>query len=93
MGEDSYPIAKLQAIDEIDDPREENKFKFGRNRDHIMHPFQCDFYHFRNIQKRNPWAESSKNVQLLVAIRRANLDAFWGQSEGTVAGINPLLTR
>lgn len=92
-GEDSYPIAKLEVTDEIDDPKEENKFRFGRNGDHLMCPFQCDLCHFRNIQKRNPVAESSKDVQLLVAIRRANLDAFWGRSEGTVAGNKSLVSQ
>ena len=49
-----------------------------------MCPFQCDLCHFRNIQLRDPHPDSKLDMNLLVAIRRANLDAFWGRSKSTV---------
>ena len=83
---DSYPIAALQDSEELDDPKEQNKFKSARAGDHLMCPFQCDLCHFRNIHKRDPVRGIGKDARLLMAIRRANLDSFWARSEHTVAG-------
>jgi hypothetical protein len=55
---DSNPFPVLQTTDldesflgaevlEDDDP---NRFKCGREGDHLMCPFQCDLCHFHNIQ-------------------------------------------
>ena len=79
-------MAKLEDEEELDDPREKHKFTCGRNSDHLMCPSQCDLCQFRNVSKRDPEIEWPKDRKLLVAIRRANLDAFWGRSAGTVAG-------
>ena len=83
--EDRFPIAVLKDEDGLDDPREMAKFRFARNGDHILTPFQCDLCQFRNIQQRNPRFDDVPDKALLVAIRRANLDAFWGRSSNTVA--------
>ena len=83
---DSYPIAALQDSEELDDPKEQNKFKSARAGDHLMCPFQCDLCHFRNIHKRDPVRGIGKDARLLMAIRRANLDSFWARSEHTVTG-------
>ena len=81
---DIFPIAKLLEVEGIDDPSELDKFKHARNGDNFLCPFQCDLCHFRNIQLRNPIADSRKDKNLLIGIRRANLDAFWGRSSSTV---------
>ena len=81
---DVFPIAKLPEVEGIDDPGELEKFKHARNGDNFLCPFQCDLCHFRNIQLRNPIVDSRKDKNLLVGIRRANLDAFWGRSSSTV---------
>jgi hypothetical protein len=81
---DNFPIAKLRDVDGLGDPKEDTKFKYARNGDNLICPFQCDLCHFRNIQQRNPKSESELDKNLLIAIRRANLDAFWGRSDGTV---------
>ena len=81
---DNFPIAKLDTVEGIDDPGEALKFKHARNGDNFLCPFQCDLCHFRNIQCRNPVAGSRQDMNLLVGIRRANLDAFWGRSSSTV---------
>ena len=47
----------------------------------LMH-FQCDKCPFRKIQGRDPNALSEKYIRLLVAIRRANVDAFWSREPG-----------
>ena len=84
--EDSFPIAELKDDENLDDPREKEKFRFGRNGDHLSCPFQCDICHFRNIQGRDPVLGSIPDRRLLVGIRRANIDAFWGRSAQTISG-------
>ena len=81
---DNFPIAKLNEVEGINDPGEADKFKHARNGDNFLCPFQCDLCHFRNIQFRNPRAESRQDKNLLIGIRRANIDAFWGRSSSTV---------
>jgi hypothetical protein len=61
-----------------------DKFRVGRTGDCLMCPFQCDRCHFGNIMKRDP-TPAEEGGTLLVAIRRANLDAFWSREPGTVA--------
>ena len=84
---------KLEEIEGIIDPGEDNKFNEGRNGDHLMCPFQCDLCHFRNIQKRDPIATSRQDKNMLIAIRRANLDGFWGRSTSTVKNNKSNLKR
>ena len=83
--EDRYPIAVLKDEEGLDDPNEVNKFKFARNGDHLLAPFQCDLCQFRNIKHRDPRVNDVPDKKLLVAIRRANLDVFWGRSGNTVS--------
>ena len=59
-------------------------YTHGRNGDHMVTPFQCDLCHFRNLFYRDPRLSSSNDKNALVAIRRANIDAFWSRSPGTV---------
>ena len=67
---DNYPVAKLKdADDDMDDPKEANKYRYARNGDNYLCPFQCDVCHFRNIQLRNPQAGSVQDMNMLVAIR------------------------
>lgn len=60
------------------------KFKFARDGDNFMCPFQCDICHFHNIMNRDPGQHPSKDKLLLVGIRRAILDSFWGRATTTV---------
>jgi hypothetical protein len=62
----------------------EKRFKAGRNWDHLMCPFQCDLFHFRNIQEREPLFGHRKNILLLQCIHRALIDAFWAREPSTV---------
>lgn len=64
----------LEALEE-DDP---SHFKWARDGDHLMCPFQCDECHFYNIQRRPP------RVWLMMCIRRASLDAFWSREMAMV---------
>ena len=82
---DKFPVAKLDE-DELgdDDPDDKDRFHHARNGDNFMCPFQCDLCHFRNIHLRDPESGNSKDMNLLVAIRRANLDAFWARAPQTV---------
>ena len=55
----------------------------ARNGDHLITPFQCDLCHFRNMFLRDPIMDSETDINALVAVRRANIDAFWSRSPGT----------
>ena len=81
---DNYPIAVLKDKDGMRDPKELKKFKYGKNGDHLISPFQCDLCHFRNIQRRDPEVNVVSEKKLLVVISRVNLDAFWGRIDHTV---------
>ena len=56
----------------------------ARNGDHLMIPFQCELYHYRNMKKMNPVGDKA-DVVLLRATRRANLDVFWSREPGTIS--------
>ena len=90
---DKYPIVKLDEMEGIADPEEDDKFKKARNGDHLSCPFQCDLCHFRNIQGRDPRGESRQDRNVMIAVRRANLDAFWGRSSSTIQGNKSNLKR
>ena len=85
MKDDSFPISTLADIDDVEDPSEEDKYKHARNGDNFSCPFQCDLCHFHNIQIRDPDTSSVQDRQLMTAIRRANLDAFWARAPGTIS--------
>ena len=50
-----------------------------------MCAFQCDLCHFRNLKDRDPLSNDCSDRNLLTAIRRANLDSFWGRASSTVS--------
>ena len=81
---DKFPIAKLDEAEGIHDPTDDDKFTHARNGDNFNCPFQCDLCHLRNIQHRDPDPGRRQDRNLLVGIRRANIDAFWGRSTGTI---------
>ena len=64
-----------------DDRGEESEIRYERGRSgyHLLTHFQCDNFHFRNIQRREPDSMSVKDERLLIKIRRAALDAFWSR--------------
>ena len=64
----------------------DREFNQARPGDHLLTPFQCDLCHFRNLQERNPVEKRHQDQKLLLCIRRATLDAFWGSRPGTVSG-------
>lgn len=58
----------------------------GRNGYHILCPFECDLCIFRKLRRADPKATSEKDKELLVYIRRMNLDALWSRATATVNG-------
>jgi hypothetical protein len=66
--------------------KDKDKYLIARNGDHLMCPFQCDMCHFRNLKGRDPLRDDYTDRNLLTAIRRANLDSFWGRATTTVSG-------
>jgi hypothetical protein len=73
-----------EEMGELKDSKEETKFRYARLGDNFTCPFQCDLCHFRNIKGTDPGANPSKDLKLLIGIRRAILDSFWGRAESTV---------
>ena len=70
---DRYPIAVLKHEEGIDDQKEVEECRFGRNGYQLIAPFQCDLCHFCDIQLRDPRVNSKLDKKLLVVIRDANL--------------------
>jgi hypothetical protein len=89
---DNFPIVTMAAYEieddeqvELKDEKEETKFKYARLGDNFMCPFQCDLCHYRNMKGENPGKNPNEDLRLMVGIRRAILDSFWGRAEATVA--------
>ena len=62
-------------------------YQKARDGDHLMGvPFECDLCHYRNMRKKDPDFGNSRDVYLLMVIRRANLDACWARASSTVSG-------
>ena len=49
-----------------------------------MVPFECDLCVFRKLRGNSPRHDNATDSLLLSLIRRANLDAFWSSTTGTV---------
>jgi hypothetical protein len=81
-----FPIRKAEDDEGHDQTLEgdEDRFRFARDGDHLMCPFQCELCQFRNLQRRNPIPGRQQDKLLLQCIRRASLDAFWSREPSTV---------
>lgn len=64
--------------------RDTEDFSHGRDGDHMLVCFECDLCIFRKLRRIDPNEKSEKDSLLLACIRRANLDAMWSRSTGTV---------
>ena len=75
--EEIFPLTKPQDEEGFDLTQSEDRLRHlcARHGDHLLFPFQCDLCYFRNLTNRDP-GQSVECVRLIVAIRRANLDAF-----------------
>jgi hypothetical protein len=89
---DVFPVLSPQDLDDalVDDERleeddDKERFKEGREGDHLLTPFQCDRCHFVNMQHRLPVENRTADDLLLMCVRRANLDALWSRERSTVA--------
>ena len=87
------PFPRLQTVEAEDESEvllEETdleRHRHGRDGDHLMGvPFECDLCHFRNMNKRDPVWESSKDMATMEVIRRVLLDVFWAREPSTVSG-------
>jgi hypothetical protein len=84
------PFPRQQGLPEEEDgleleTPEMDDHQRGRNGDHLMAvPFECDLCHYQNLRKRDPVPTDPRDVYLLIAIHRANLDAFWARAANTV---------
>ena len=87
---DQFPVLQVWDLDkhllgpetlEEEDPRQ---FRWAREGDHLMCPFQCNQCHFMNIQKRRLGVRAQDEVLLMCICCWANLDAFWSRERATV---------
>ena len=77
---------EVEAGFEVDE-KEKDRFMCAREGDHVFGiGFECDVCHFRNINKRDVLWGSRRDLNTLVAIRRATLDAMWSREESVVKG-------
>ena len=74
---EEFPSQKMVERDCIEIPKDEDEEKYiaARKRDDWMCIVQCELYHFRNIELRNP-DEDGTYEKILRYIRQANLDDF-----------------
>ena len=63
-----------------------SSFKYGREGDWLMFPFQCEVCWFFNLKNKSPDQHSDDDLWLLGYLRRVNLDGFWSSRPKTVAG-------
>ena len=56
-------------------------------------PFECNLYHFRNMNKQDPVYSYKKDKDMCFAIRRAQLDVFWAREPSTMASSSSRLRR
>ena len=66
-------------------PEDEYRFRQARPGDHVVCSFQCEVCQVRNLRGHTP-TQSLQDEALCALVRRANLDAFWSRSSGTVRG-------
>lgn len=76
--------------DELRAPGEEDDFLVARAGDHLVCPFECDYCSFFRIKGHIPNPDNERDSDLLVYIRRANLDAFWSRRPATIRGLSAL---
>jgi hypothetical protein len=90
MSEDRFPVLtpadlvdEIVSVKEYQEDKDDFRFRFARDGDHLMCPFQCDLCQFINVKKRLPSGLPGDDV-LQLCIRRANLDACWARETSTV---------
>jgi len=66
------------------DRSDEGRFRCGRDGDHLITIFQCDYCVFRILNLREPVEHNLVDTKLLCYIRRMNLDALWSRETSTV---------
>jgi hypothetical protein len=87
-GKIDFPVA-VQLDDEgevITSDQEEKRFRKARGGDHLITPFQCETYHFRNMYSRDPEERKLVDVETMEFIRQAILDSLWSPPGGKARG-------
>ena len=66
------------------DTKDITRFIQGRDGDHLLCSFQCEFCLFFTLKGRTHIPYNVRDQFLLMCLRRANLDAFWAREPSTV---------
>ena len=72
---------------ELRAPGEEKDYLVARPGDHLFAPFECDRCSFFRLKGRSPRNHSEEDKELLLFIRRAQLDVFWSRRPGTIKAL------
>ena len=87
------PFPQQQKVEEdaeseiLLDEEDERRHRSGRNSDHLRRvPFECDLFHYRSTNNREPVWSSPKAMATLEAIMQVNLDVFWAREPATLRG-------
>lgn len=87
---DKFPVLSAKDIDDslVDDSdmvdEDPMRFKEGRDGDHLLCTFQCDWCHFQNLKRRDVLEANRFDELTMLCIRRGILDSFWGRERSTV---------
>ena len=65
-------------------PGEEKNYLAARPGDHLFAPFECDHCAFFRLKGRSPMRDNPSDSELLLYLRRSQLDVFWSRRPGTV---------
>jgi hypothetical protein len=64
--------------------RSPDEYMVGRDGDHFLISFECDFCIFRKLRRHSHLDTSDQDKLLLGCIRRISLDVFWSRASSTV---------
>ena len=69
----------------LQEEKDLERYRSARNGDHLTKvSFECDLYHFRNINKQETVFRCKKDEDTLIVIWRAQLDIFWAREPSIV---------
>ena len=72
--------------DLLQEDKDQERHRIARNGDHLMKVlFECEMYHYRNMNKQDPVYDCKKDEDTSIAIRRTQLDIFWARESPTMA--------
>ena len=72
---------------ELVEPSERKNYLRARAGDHLFAPFECDYCAFFRLRGSSPCLENPSDKELLLYLRRSQLDVFWSRRPGTIKAL------